>query len=161
MIRWNLALLVCLSLFVSLGSVAFATPQLKEEIRQAERLPVQKGERCIICGAPLSEDDVVLLVRGRRIPLVKGLEEDFLENAEKYFHELQPKGALFSESLDNSHGDWTWFIGGVIGLFLLLLGTISSVGSGESAVYTAKETDTRNTVFARGTDGQIGQVNIP
>src|SRR6266511_4140931 len=62
-------------------------------------VPAKAGERCTVCGAPLGEDDVALLVRGRRVPLGKSMVDTFLADEEKYFAEKQPKSALFQEEL--------------------------------------------------------------
>lgn len=63
-------------------------------------MPPKAGERCIICKVPLSEEDVILIVRGRRVPLKQAMVDSFLNNQEKYFAALQPKSALFHENID-------------------------------------------------------------
>ncbi|RMF66990.1 MAG: zinc ribbon domain-containing protein [Calditrichaeota bacterium] len=75
---------------------------------------------------PLTEDDLVLIVRGRRVPLNRAMVDSFLNNQEKYFSKLQPKGALVQENLDAPRGtaqggiSLGWFLFGlyvVVALF--------------------------------------------
>jgi hypothetical protein len=82
-----------------------------------KKLEPKAGERCIICDVPLTPDDVVLLVRGRRVPLDQAMVDSFLQNEAKFFGRLTPKGALFQENPTPSagmEGLWTW-----IGIYVL------------------------------------------
>src|SRR5262249_44998082 len=63
-------------------------------------VPARAGERCTVCGTPLGQDDVALMVRGRRVPLNKSMVDAFLADKEKYFAQQQPRAALFQEELD-------------------------------------------------------------
>src|SRR5262249_3246397 len=93
--------------------------------------PAKKGERCTVCGAPLGEDDVALIVRGRRVPLGKSMVDTFLADEEKYFAVKQPKAALFQEELTAPVGatqggiSWTWFLFGLYVLLSLIFGALS------------------------------------
>jgi hypothetical protein len=86
-------------------------------------VPAKPGEKCTVCGTDLSEDDVALIVKGRRVPLDRTMVDEFLANQGMYFSQLQPKGALFQEDLDSpagtSLGGLTkgWFL---FGLFVLV-----------------------------------------
>lgn len=102
-------------------------------------LPANPGEKCIVCGVPLTEDDVALVVKGRRVPLNRTMVEEFLDNQEKYFARLQPKGALFQEDLSASEGTALggvtpgWFLFGLYILSALVFGGLSgyaAVGKG-------------------------------
>ncbi len=94
-------------------------------------VPAEVGEHCIVCGVPLSQDDVALIVRGRRVPLDKSMVDVFLSNPEKYFSQRQPKGALFQEELYAPPGvsqagiGWGWFFFGLYMLIALFFGGLS------------------------------------
>jgi hypothetical protein len=104
--------------------------------------PVERaieGERCTVCGAVLSEDDVALVVRGRRVPLDKDMVGEFLKEPERYFAHLQPKGALFQENGDASGATALggvsrgWFLAGLYVLVALVFAGLSgyaAVGKG-------------------------------
>ena len=91
----------------------------------------KSGERCIICDVPLSDKDITLMVRGRRVPLKNAMVDSFMNNQEKYFSELQPKSALFQENLDAPSGvaqggiGMGWFLFGSYVLLALIFGGIS------------------------------------
>jgi hypothetical protein len=106
-------------------------------------VPAVKGECCIVCGVALSKEDIALIVRGRRVPLSKGMVRVFLENPEKYFSRMQPKGALFQEDLSAPAGaaqagiTWGWFLLGLYILTALLCGGFSgysAISKGLSAI---------------------------
>ena len=94
-------------------------------------VPAKKGERCIVCGAPLGKDDVALIIRGRRVPLDRSMVDTFLADEEKYFAEKQPKAALFQEELTAPAGvaqggiSWAWFLFGLYVLLSLIFGALS------------------------------------
>ncbi len=81
-----------------------------------ETVPAKEGERCIVCGIELSENDIALIIKGRRIPLKPEMLADFMKDEKKYFAKLQPRGALFQESFDAPAGttqggiSLTWFL---------------------------------------------------
>jgi len=102
-------------------------------------VPAKPGESCTVCGVPLTEDDVALIVKGRRVPLNSAMVEEFLQNKEMYFANLQPKGALFQENLDSPSGTALggissgWFLFGLYVLVALIFGGMSgyaAVGRG-------------------------------
>ncbi len=103
-----------------------AAPQQK----YAEVSP-RTGERCIVCGVLLTEEDVVLIVRGRRVPLKYTMVDSFLRNQEKYFAKLQPKSALFQENLEAPAGvaqggiSSGWFLFGLYVLVALIFSGLS------------------------------------
>jgi hypothetical protein len=112
------------SLLISLCFLA--TPLWTREAPASSPYPVvpaKEGEHCTVCGAPLGEDDVALIVRGRRVPLGKSMVDTFLADEEKYFAEKQPKAALFQEELTAPAGvaqggiSGSWFL---FGLYVLL-----------------------------------------
>ncbi len=105
-----------------------------------KRVQVHQGERCLVCdGAVDTTDGFVLLVKGRRVPLDSMHLAEFLKNREKYFSLLQPRGALFAESFDETHGpalggvSWGWFLFGLHVLVALVFAGLSgyvAVGKG-------------------------------
>ncbi|MEW5975771.1 MAG: hypothetical protein AB1898_08190 [Acidobacteriota bacterium] len=86
------------------------------------QVPPQEGERCAVCGVPLTSEDVVLIVRGRRVPLNKEMVGEFLSRQEEYFRSRQPKGALFQEEFQTPPGvsqsgiSLRWFL---VGLYIV------------------------------------------
>ena len=86
--------LLSLTLFICASQVA---ADLRDDVYNANVVTVEDGERCLVGGMPLTAEDVVLLVRGRRIPLSKEAVDIFRENPEQYFLHMQNRSALFSE----------------------------------------------------------------
>ena len=102
-------------------------------------VPARTGERCTVCGASLSENDVALIVKGRRVPLCRTMVQDFLRNQDKYFAKLEPRGALFQENMESPDGTALggisngWFLFGLWVLFALVFAGLSgyvAVGRG-------------------------------
>lgn len=110
-------------------SVSFA--QALQSQSQYESVPPEPGERCIICGVRLTEKDVTLVIRGRRVPLKAAMVDSFMKHPEKYFAELQPKSALFQENLEAPRGvaqggiSPGWFLFGLYILVALIFGGLS------------------------------------
>ena len=98
------------------------------------RVEVRPGDHCTVSGAALGPGDVCLLVDGRRVPLKKEAVNIFLNNQEKYFSKLQPRSALFNESMGKPKNlSMGWFIFGIyilIGLFFAALTSHAAVGKG-------------------------------
>ena len=100
-------------------------------VSQYPSVQAQLGERCAVCGVPLTEDDVALIVKGRRVPLNEAMVSEFLLNQEKYFSKMQPRGALFQEELDAPAGTALggvssgWFLFGLYVLVALIFGGMS------------------------------------
>lgn len=96
-----------------------------------KRLEPKPGDRCVVCGTPLDQDDVVLQVRGRRVPLKEAMVDSFLHHREKYFSELQPRSALFQENLNVPFGvaqggiSLGWFLFGSYVLVALIFAGMS------------------------------------
>lgn len=101
--RSNIWLLTLLLLLCPHATVADHLPD--PQAREFQETTVQTGDRCLICDAPLTEDDLVLQYKGRRVPLTKGYRDEFISHPEKYFWKLQSKGALFTEH--ESSADYT------------------------------------------------------
>ncbi|MFQ5709750.1 MAG: hypothetical protein ACE5HO_20030 [bacterium] len=127
------AYLICFSLFFQTD---LTWAQGSSAQTKYKRVAPKPGERCIICGVPLTEKDVTLIVRGRRVPLKHAMLDSFLNNEEKYFATLQPKSALFQENLEAPAGvaqggiTLGWFVFG-----LYVLGALVFAGmSGFTAV---------------------------
>lgn len=122
------------ALFVFASALLFsARPGYTQIGLQVERYPhvrPKPRERCLICGALLTEKDATLLVRGRRVPLKSGMVDSFMHNQVYYFSRLQPKGALFQENLEAPPGvaqggiTRTWFL---LGLYILLALTFAGL----------------------------------
>jgi len=134
-VKKQLVVHVILSSFVLFFLICTAKAQ-EEKSNPYKSVAPQKNERCIICGVELTEEDVVLIVRGRRVPLNSAMVDSFLNNKDMYFRKLQPKGALFYENLTSGRNA---ALGGVnLGWFLfgsyILLGLIFGGMSGYAAV---------------------------
>ena len=123
-----IAFVVLSCLFCAVGNVsAQQNFSKKYEIKRPS-----EGERCIICGVLLTENDVVYIIRGRRVPLNLAMADSFLKTPDVYFKKLQPRGALFQEEFDSALGaaiaGFTsgWFLGGLYILAGLIFGGISA-----------------------------------
>src|SRR5512134_1851382 len=62
------------------------------------------GEMCTVCGMPVSNGDVAIILKGRRMPVMKDMAETVLRNPEIYFRDKQAKGALFQEEFQGPPG---------------------------------------------------------
>ena len=95
------------------------------------RVPAKNSERCTVCGAELTSEDVALIVRGRRNPLCQAHVETFLNDLERSFYSRQPRSALFQEDLSAPPGTAQggisrgWFLFGLLVLSSLIFGGLS------------------------------------
>lgn len=123
------SLAATLLILLSPYSFAESESKLHREIFEAQKnpLPVEEGDTCIVCGDPLTENDIVLEVRGRRVPVARDALEDLLKNPNHYFVKLQPKAALFTESISTPSFSWGWLSFGALMLVLVISGAICSV----------------------------------
>jgi hypothetical protein len=104
MINRKIGFLIIL-LFLTFLLLGIPLPAQEAKQDRSYSLTVAKeGEVCMVCGETLTDDDVALLVRGRRVPLKREMLDAFLKNQEKFFAQLQPKSALFQENLDVPEG---------------------------------------------------------
>ncbi len=88
---------------------------------------VHSGDRCVVSGLSLDHDDIVLLVKGRRVPMKKEALSIFLDSRDKYFSKFEPKGALFTEDITLSERlSMGWFVFGIYVLIGLVFGAITS-----------------------------------
>jgi len=88
------------------------------------------GEICIVCGKPVSSDDIAIILKGRRMPVMKDMAETLLRNPEIYFRNKQAKGALFQEEFLGPGAASTgvslgWFLAGLYVLSALIFGGLS------------------------------------
>jgi len=127
---WQLLFLIIFFSFITPSFSQYTAP-IKENY---PRVDVHSGDHCTVSGLPLTPDDVVLLVDGRRVPLKKDAVDIFLNNQEKYFSKLQPKSALFTEDMGQPDSlSMGWFLFGIyvlIGLIFAALTSHKAVGKG-------------------------------
>jgi hypothetical protein len=123
--RWRVGVALCF-----LAPSLWAQENLPQTPYRAVR--PQPGDYCTVGNVPLdTSKDVVLIVRGRRVPLHHTMVDSFLRTQEKYFSQKQPKGALFQEELSAPAGaalggiSLGWFLFGVYVLTALVFGGIS------------------------------------
>ncbi|RME00563.1 MAG: hypothetical protein D6814_03265, partial [Calditrichaeota bacterium] len=129
----------CLAIYLRHGlffcMLLLAFSQARAQNTSSMRTPKQwptttskKGDRCIVCDTPLTDSSIVILYKGRRVPLLnKAMLDQFLQNPEAYFSKLQPTGALFHEDAISTGGmKWGWF---VLGLYILSALVIAAVTS--------------------------------
>ncbi len=126
----HVAKLVLTTGFLSLVLIADSSSLAQESQTRYKSMPPKEGERCIICDVPLSEGDVALMVRGRRVPLKNTMVDSFMNNQEKYFSTLQPKSALFQENMEatgTAQGGVSsgWFLFGSYILMALIFSGLS------------------------------------
>jgi len=117
------------SLFLTI--LTFVTFESNAQSQEFQKMTPKPGERCTVGNVPLTENDVTLLVRGRRVPLHRTMVDSFLNNQETYFRNLQPKGALFQEEMAAQKGTALggmkggWFTFGLLVLAGLICGGVS------------------------------------
>jgi len=91
------------------------------------------GERCVICGTPLSGSDIAVIVKGRRVPVMKEMASAVLKDPETYFKNMQARGALFQEEFQIHSGatqagvSLGWFLAGLYVVIALIFGGLSGV----------------------------------
>lgn len=95
-------LLILLLIPILCGDVSSSTELLRQKGLVA--LSTKDGERCLVSGILLDENDVAFIYRGRRVALHRDAIGVFIDAPSKYFSKLQPRGALFQE-------DETWSLG--------------------------------------------------
>ena len=85
-------LLACFSLHGQGGDAS------ERETRKllSKTVPVEEGDRCVVCNRPLGPADKVYLVAGRRVGVMKEMEKEFFADASSYLARLQPQSGLFS-----------------------------------------------------------------
>lgn len=122
----RLIILYLLAILISSAAAQESTDKIPYKV-----VPAKPGERCSICDVPLTDQDVALLVRGRRVPLNHMMVDSFLANEEKYFAANQPRGALFSEEMAEQPGvslggiSTGWFLFGSYILAALIFSGLS------------------------------------
>lgn len=98
---------------------------------QYQTVAAKVGEICIVCGMPVSGDDIAIILKGRRLPVMKDMAETVLRNPEIYFRDKQAKGALFQEDFQGQTGAESsgvglgWFLAGLYVLSALIFGGLS------------------------------------
>src|SRR3990172_516468 len=124
------AVLAFLLFGFTLSSNICAEEIRKEGIYRIES--AQTGEHCVVCGTPLDENDVAILVHGRRFPVEKGMVATFLNNKETYTRRIQARSALFQEEM-NAPGSVAqggislgWFLFGIMIIAGLIFGGMSA-----------------------------------
>lgn len=96
--------------------------QLRREVENAPRIEIQPGDMCIVGHIPLTEQSGTgILLRGRRVTMHKSKFDRFKAAPQKYFSQMQPKAALFTESYERNEPrmGWTIFGTAVVGLIIL------------------------------------------
>jgi hypothetical protein len=95
----------------------------------------EPGEICVVCGLPVSNGDIAILLKGRRLPVMKEMAGEILKNPEAYFKNKQAKSALFQEEFQAPAGavqtgmSLGWFLAGLYILSALLFGGLSGVAA--------------------------------
>ena len=91
---------------IVLACIGVRNANAEDFIQQAyyDTVAAKSGERCTVCGGRLTESDVALIVKGRRVPLDRMDMNEFMRHQGKYFAKLQPKGALFQEGMGPETG---------------------------------------------------------
>lgn len=104
--------------------------QLRAEVAQAVSIPLMQGDRCLVGGIPIDhQSGVGMLLRGRRVTVSKMKIEEFKQNPERYFTQLQPKAALFTEATEQLKPNMGWTIFGIVIVALVLLAGLSSAAA--------------------------------
>ena len=116
----------------------FAALIYADEPQPQSRYPTvaaEVGEHCVVCGMPLSSGDIAIILKGRRIPVMKGMAASVLKNPEIYFKSKQARGALFHEDFQAAPGavqagvNLGWFLAGLYVLSALVFGALGAVAA--------------------------------
>jgi hypothetical protein len=104
----------------------------------SKTVPVEKGDRCIICNTPLQASDKVYLIEGQRVGVMKSMEAQFFSNPWGYIRRLRPGGGLFGgETAPRSAVSNGWMYVGVYVLLGLVFGALAAhraLDAGQRAV---------------------------
>ena len=130
-LRFYAVILGFVALMATAVCVVTARSQEAPDMATYKRVTPETGEQCIICDVELSDEDPVLIVRGRRVPLKNAMVDSFMNNQDEYFVRLQPKSALFQEELHAPAGvvlfgvRFGWFLFGAHVLVALIFSGLS------------------------------------
>lgn len=100
-------LIVCLLIALACNSVS---GQAIQDTMKTDK--IKKGDRCIVCNISYDHLLVVIIYKGRRVPLCPKHPQTFLDDPGTYFGKLQPRGALFQEEAileQPMKKGWLWF----------------------------------------------------
>jgi len=119
------------SLLIMLLAITLSANILAQETKRDTLgfpvLPLRSGDRCIVCGMELGEEGIVILFKGRRVPLFNHDKlQLFLQDPDIYFRKLQARGALFQEDATAAlplTGGWLGL--SFVVLFALIFGGLS------------------------------------
>ncbi len=128
----NLALLALCTIAPTqlLADAASSEEQLRNEIEQAQSIPLVEGDYCLVGNVPIDDQSGLgMLLRGRRVTVHKTKLQEFKQHPEKYFTTLQPKAALFTEATELTEPNMGWTITGVVILALILLAGLSAAAA--------------------------------
>ena len=86
----------------------------KQDTPFSSTVPVQEGDRCIVCGTPLSPGDKVYLVEGQRVGVMTQMEPTLLSDPWAYLARLKPRGGLFGgETARQGRVSNVWLLAGL------------------------------------------------
>ena len=118
--------------FLLAGFIFASAPQPQSRYPTVAAEP---GEICTVCGMPVSSDDIAIILKGRRMPVMKDMAAAVLKNPEAYFKNKQAKSALFQEDFQAPPGaaqagvSLGWFLAGLYVLSALIFGGLSGVAA--------------------------------
>ena len=98
------------------------------------RIEVRPGDICLVCREPVGSNDLVYLVRGQRVPLHRGGDEqDLLARPQYWLAQIQPRVALFSvdQGLSSLSGFW-FFAGLYVFIGLIFAGATAHLALGKA-----------------------------
>jgi hypothetical protein len=124
----RLVIALLLGSFAALGQGGPTTnPAPEKEQLLSKTVPVDKGDRCIVCNTPLQANDKVYLIEGQRVGVMKAMEPEFLSNPWAYIQRLKPGGGLFGgEAAPRGAVSDVWMYLGIYVLLGLVFGALSA-----------------------------------
>ena len=124
--RLVIALLLGSLVLLGQGGPTSSSARDKEQLL-SKTVPVEKGDRCIVCNTPLQASDTVYLVEGQRAGVMKAMEPAFLSNPWAYLKRLKPGGGLFGGEATPGGGiSNAWLYVGLYVLFGLIFAALSA-----------------------------------
>ncbi len=117
-----------MAIFLISGELIARSVSFKADTLGYPLAPVQAGDICLVCGMEIKSDGLAIIYKGRRVPLANGeMLRKFLKEPQRYFYQLQPRGALFHEdTITNLAAKQGWFIFGIWMVLALLSSAITT-----------------------------------
>ena len=91
------------------------------------RVPVERGDICLICNQPVGANDAVYLIQGQRVPLHYAAHHEALgPQLAALLVQLKPRGAFLGAVEQHTRLSWKWFAAGLYVLGALVFAGLAA-----------------------------------